>query len=211
MWKGSNQRALAQPSTALDERLIASLLMSQVVKAIVDAHDSGELASALKDGEAGFGKWLKALGKEQGRKGKRLFMPTRVALTGSMHVRPTTSRIPSLTVTCPVCFCPVPMKGKDATSCLSLLEELSRSYKALSCRGQKLVVSWSYLRTRMGMSVNRAILLRLRTEYPSSRTGFPTKLEDCTSVLKGQTRHIYKVSKYDMTGTEILRQGLLTL
>lgn len=56
-----------------------------VVKAIVDAHDSGELASALKDGEAGFGKWLKALGKEQGRKGKRLFMPTRVALTGSMH------------------------------------------------------------------------------------------------------------------------------
>ncbi len=52
----------------------------------MDAHESGELTSALKDGEAGFGKWLKALGKEQGRKGKRLFMPTRVALTGSMHV-----------------------------------------------------------------------------------------------------------------------------
>lgn len=61
--------------------------LQQVVKAIVDAHGSGELASALKDGEPGFGKWLKALGKEQGRKGKRLFMPTRVALTGSMHVR----------------------------------------------------------------------------------------------------------------------------
>lgn len=26
-------------------------------------------------------KWLKALGKEQGRKGKRLFMPMRIALT----------------------------------------------------------------------------------------------------------------------------------
>jgi glutamyl/glutaminyl-tRNA synthetase len=61
----------------------------QVVKAIVEAHDSGSLAEALKDGEAGFKKWLKALGKEQSRKGKRLFMPTRVALTGSMHVCPT--------------------------------------------------------------------------------------------------------------------------
>lgn len=57
------------------------------MKAIVEAYDSGDLESALKDGEAGFGKWLKKLGKEQGRKGKRLFMPTRVALTGSMHVR----------------------------------------------------------------------------------------------------------------------------
>ena len=50
------------------------------------AHDSGELAGALQEGEPGFKKWLKALGKEQGRKGKRLFMPTRVALTGSMAV-----------------------------------------------------------------------------------------------------------------------------
>ena len=60
--------------------------VAQVVKAIVAAHDSGELARALQDGESGFKKWLKALGKEQGRKGKRLFMPTRVALTGSMAV-----------------------------------------------------------------------------------------------------------------------------
>jgi len=58
----------------------------QVVRAIVEAHDSGALEGALKEGEAGFKKWLKkALGKEQSRKGKRLFMPTRVALTGSMH------------------------------------------------------------------------------------------------------------------------------
>ena len=72
---------------SLDKGLLISLFVLQIVKAIVDAHDSGELGSALKDGEAGFGKWLKALGKDQGRKGKRLFMPTRVALTGSMHVR----------------------------------------------------------------------------------------------------------------------------
>ena len=69
-------------------RQVQSLLgaMAQVVKAIVAAYDSGELAGALQDGEPGFKKWLKALGKEQGRKGKRLFMPTRVALTGSMAV-----------------------------------------------------------------------------------------------------------------------------
>ena len=57
-----------------------------MVKAIVEAHDSGELERVLNDGEEGFNKWLKALGKGQGRKGKRMFMPTRVALTGSMHV-----------------------------------------------------------------------------------------------------------------------------
>lgn len=57
-----------------------------MVKAIVEAHDSGALREALKDGEAGFNKWLKTLGKEQGRKGKRMFMPARVALTGSMQV-----------------------------------------------------------------------------------------------------------------------------
>ena len=31
-------------------------------------------------------KWLKAVGKEQGRKGKRLFMPTRIALTVRCHL-----------------------------------------------------------------------------------------------------------------------------
>ena len=58
----------------------------QVVKAVVEAHESGELGKALEEGEPGFKAWLKAMGKAQGRKGKRLFMPVRVALTGSMHV-----------------------------------------------------------------------------------------------------------------------------
>ena len=48
------------------------------MKAIVEAYDSGDLESALKDGEAGFGKWLKKLGKEQRTKRESLFMPTRV-------------------------------------------------------------------------------------------------------------------------------------
>jgi glutamyl-tRNA synthetase len=29
-------------------------------------------------------KWIKALGKEKGLKGKRIFMPIRIALTGNM-------------------------------------------------------------------------------------------------------------------------------
>ena len=50
------------------------------------AHGSGELQKALEGGEEGFKKWLKAVGKTQGRKGKRLFLPTRLALTGSLAV-----------------------------------------------------------------------------------------------------------------------------
>lgn len=70
-----------------DITLRSPLCECQVVTSIVEAYDSGELQKALQDGEAGFKKWLKALGKATGRKGKRLFLPTRVALTGNMSVR----------------------------------------------------------------------------------------------------------------------------
>ena len=53
--------------------------------AIVAAYDSGELSAAVGDGHDGFKKWLNGLGKAQGRKGKRLFMPARIALTGRMQ------------------------------------------------------------------------------------------------------------------------------
>lgn len=46
------------------------------------AYDSGELSKALEV-EGGFKKWANALGKAQKRKGKRLFMPLRIALTVS--------------------------------------------------------------------------------------------------------------------------------
>ena len=49
------------------------------------AHGSGELQSALQSPEA-YKAWVKGVGKAQKRKGKRLFMPLRVALTGNTHV-----------------------------------------------------------------------------------------------------------------------------
>mmetsp|Transcript_11387 Transcript_11387/g.34231 ORF Transcript_11387/g.34231 Transcript_11387/m.34231 type:complete len:576 (+) Transcript_11387:105-1832(+) len=57
----------------------------QVANAALQAYESGKLQEALESGADGFKKWLKAVGKEQGRKGKRLFMPMRIALTGNFH------------------------------------------------------------------------------------------------------------------------------
>lgn len=57
----------------------------QVADAALQAYDSGALQEALQDGPAGFKKWIKAVGKDQGRKGKRLFMPLRLAFTGIDH------------------------------------------------------------------------------------------------------------------------------
>jgi glutamyl-tRNA synthetase len=51
----------------------------------LQAYDSGELTKAAQEGNDAFKGWAKALGKAQGRKGKRLFMPLRIALTGSMQ------------------------------------------------------------------------------------------------------------------------------
>lgn len=57
----------------------------EVAAAVLAAHDSGELAAAVAGGADGFKKWINGLGKAQGRKGKRLFMPVRIALTGRMQ------------------------------------------------------------------------------------------------------------------------------
>ncbi len=52
---------------------------ADVAAAVLAAHDSGELGEALATG--GFKGWANKLGKASGRKGKRLFMPLRIALT----------------------------------------------------------------------------------------------------------------------------------
>lgn len=57
----------------------------EVAAAVLAAHDSGDLAAAVA-AEGGFKKWANALGKAQKRKGKRLFMPLRIALTVSSAV-----------------------------------------------------------------------------------------------------------------------------
>ena len=55
---------------------------TEVAAAVVDAADSGALATAVTGGVDGYKAWVKDIGKAQGRKGKRLFMPLRLALTG---------------------------------------------------------------------------------------------------------------------------------
>lgn len=56
----------------------------QVASAVLAAHESGELAAALAKGHEGYKAWVNGVGKAQKRKGKRLFMPMRIAFTGRM-------------------------------------------------------------------------------------------------------------------------------
>mmetsp|Transcript_43703 Transcript_43703/g.109640 ORF Transcript_43703/g.109640 Transcript_43703/m.109640 type:complete len:580 (-) Transcript_43703:156-1895(-) len=56
--------------------------LKELADVVLAKYDAGELETTIKEG--GMKKWIKALGKEMGIKGKRLFMPLRVALTGKM-------------------------------------------------------------------------------------------------------------------------------
>eukprot|EP00798_Chlamydomonas_sp_ICE-L_P030708 gene30708-35735_t len=58
--------------------------IKEVGDAIIAAYESGGLMEAA-NGDGTFKKWMKDLGKAQTRKGKRLFMPARIILTGRMH------------------------------------------------------------------------------------------------------------------------------
>ncbi|XP_028785751.1 glutamate--tRNA ligase, chloroplastic/mitochondrial isoform X1 [Neltuma alba] len=85
---------------ALDNLLsypLRSTLQSDEVKSILEdklsefsasllaAYDSGEIMAALEEGHAGWQKWVKGFGKSLKRKGKSLFMPLRLLLTGKLH------------------------------------------------------------------------------------------------------------------------------
>ncbi|KAL5976924.1 Glutamate--tRNA ligase, chloroplastic/mitochondrial [Asimina triloba] len=59
--------------------------LSEVAASLLSAHESGEFCSALEGGHAGWQKWVKSFGKSMKRKGKSLFMPLRVLLTGKLH------------------------------------------------------------------------------------------------------------------------------
>ncbi|EFJ14774.1 hypothetical protein SELMODRAFT_180792 [Selaginella moellendorffii] len=59
--------------------------LREVAEALISAHDNGELASALESGRDGWQTWTKSFGKKLNRKGKRLFMPLRMLLTGELH------------------------------------------------------------------------------------------------------------------------------
>jgi len=55
----------------------------EIVEAIVTGYESGELVAAIEAGK--FKDFVNAVGKKLERKGKRLFMPFRIALTGRMQ------------------------------------------------------------------------------------------------------------------------------
>ncbi|CDF38648.1 Glutamyl-tRNA Synthetase, chloroplast [Chondrus crispus] len=86
------QKAFAYPldetlaSGEADELIGEDGGFNEVASAALRAYDAGELPIG-DDGEEHKGKWkkwVKAVGKEYGRKGKRLFHPLRLALTGKM-------------------------------------------------------------------------------------------------------------------------------
>ncbi|CAI5465197.1 unnamed protein product [Closterium sp. Yama58-4] len=59
--------------------------LEDVRAALLAEWESGALLTAVDGGAATWKKWIKGFGKATGRKGKRLFMPIRVLLTGRMH------------------------------------------------------------------------------------------------------------------------------
>ena len=83
------RHVLSYPFMATLQHEAATEVLQDNFKQIVDtalaAYDSGELKAAIDKGPSGYKSWLKGVGKEQNRKGKHLFMPMRVALTGSQH------------------------------------------------------------------------------------------------------------------------------
>ncbi|XP_010270569.1 PREDICTED: glutamate--tRNA ligase, chloroplastic/mitochondrial [Nelumbo nucifera] len=59
--------------------------LSEVAASLLAAYDNGEFLCAIEEGHAGWQKWVKSFGKSLKRKGKFLFMPLRVLLTGKLH------------------------------------------------------------------------------------------------------------------------------
>jgi len=57
----------------------------EIAQAVVDSFDAGELpVGSEEDFDARWKAWIKATGKPLKRKGKRLFHPVRLAVTGAM-------------------------------------------------------------------------------------------------------------------------------
>ncbi|KAA8535909.1 hypothetical protein F0562_028387 [Nyssa sinensis] len=59
--------------------------LSEVAASLLAAYDTGEFLGAFAEGHSGWQKWVKNFGKSLKRKGKSLFMPLRVLLTGKLH------------------------------------------------------------------------------------------------------------------------------
>jgi len=59
--------------------------LRELAAALLAEHASGALGGAVAAGGEGWKGWMKGLGAATGRKGKALFMPLRLALTGNLH------------------------------------------------------------------------------------------------------------------------------
>ncbi|KAG6548554.1 hypothetical protein Mapa_010042 [Marchantia paleacea] len=59
--------------------------LSEVAQAVLAAYDSGDVQAAIDGGHDTWQKWVKSVGKALKRKGKKLFMPIRILLTGRMQ------------------------------------------------------------------------------------------------------------------------------
>jgi glutamyl-tRNA synthetase len=72
---------------AADEKAAPVLAdgFADVAAAVLAAHASGALDAAVAGGADGWKAFVKDSGKAMGRKGKGLFMPLRLALTGKLH------------------------------------------------------------------------------------------------------------------------------
>jgi len=77
---------IAATSESDEARAILADDFQSLADAIVESYNKGEIApeAAGDDFEAKFKEWVNALGKATGRKGKRLFMPVRLAVTGNL-------------------------------------------------------------------------------------------------------------------------------
>ncbi|KAK8958014.1 hypothetical protein KSP39_PZI000106 [Platanthera zijinensis] len=76
---------LVDPYATNQGKPIVEDKLCDMAASLLSAYDSGELVEALKEGPAGWQKWVKSFGKQLNRKGKSLFMPLRVLLTGKLH------------------------------------------------------------------------------------------------------------------------------
>ncbi|GAB5388154.1 MAG: glutamate--tRNA ligase [Alphaproteobacteria bacterium] len=70
--------------TLADAAALAALVSGEVTPVIEDADYTAKAAELLPD-DLDWSSWTKALKTETGRKGKQLFMPLRLALTGEPH------------------------------------------------------------------------------------------------------------------------------
>ena len=57
----------------------------EVASVVLEAHASGQLEAAIEAGPQAYKAWVNAIGQALKRKGKRLFLPLRLALTGRVE------------------------------------------------------------------------------------------------------------------------------